>query len=38
VTFLVHGEPGPMDTRQARIERELGWNVRTPEHGETQEI
>jgi metallo-beta-lactamase family protein len=38
VTFLVHGEPGPMDTLKARIERELGWNVRTPEHGETQEI
>jgi metallo-beta-lactamase family protein len=34
VTFLVHGEPGPMDTLRARIERELGWTVRTPDHGE----
>ena len=34
VTFLVHGEPGAMDTLRARIERELGWTVRTPEHGE----
>ena len=34
LTCLVHGEPGPMDTLRARIERELGWTVRTPEHGE----
>jgi metallo-beta-lactamase family protein len=34
LTCLVHGEPGPMDVLRARIERELGWTVRTPEHGE----
>jgi metallo-beta-lactamase family protein len=32
---LVHGEPGPMDTLKARVERELGWKVRTPAMGET---
>ena len=30
LTCLVHGEPGPMDTLKARIERELRWGVRTP--------
>jgi len=34
LTCLVHGEPGPMDTLKARIERELGWTVRTPDHQE----
>ncbi len=34
LTCLVHGEPGPMDVLRARIERELHWTVRTPEHGE----
>jgi metallo-beta-lactamase family protein len=38
VTFLVHGEPGPMDALKARIERELKWNVRTPAHQETVEL
>ena len=38
VTFLVHGEPGPMDVLKARIQRELGWNVRTPAHQETVEL
>ena len=38
VTFLVHGEPGPMDTLAARIERELGWRVETPGHGESREL
>jgi metallo-beta-lactamase family protein len=33
-TFLVHGEPAPMDTLKRRIEQELGWNVRTPGHQE----
>jgi metallo-beta-lactamase family protein len=32
LTCLVHGEPGPMDALKARIERELGWTVRTPGH------
>jgi metallo-beta-lactamase family protein len=34
LTCLVHGEPGPMDTLKARIERELKWTVRTPNQGE----
>lgn len=32
---LVHGEPVPMDTLKARVEKELGWTVRTPAHRET---
>jgi metallo-beta-lactamase family protein len=32
---LVHGEPGPMDTLKARIESELRWTVKTPNHRET---
>jgi metallo-beta-lactamase family protein len=38
LTCLVHGEPGPMDVLKARIERELKWNVRTPQHQETIEL
>jgi metallo-beta-lactamase family protein len=34
LTCLVHGEPGPMDTLKARIERELQWTVKTPNQGE----
>jgi metallo-beta-lactamase family protein len=29
-TFLVHGEPGPMDTLRGEIEKQLGWTVHTP--------
>jgi metallo-beta-lactamase family protein len=32
--ILVHGEPVPMDTLKARIEKELQWNVKTPSHRE----
>jgi metallo-beta-lactamase family protein len=35
---LVHGEPDPMDVLKARIERELGWTVRTPAPHETMAI
>ncbi len=38
LTCLVHGEPEPMDALKARIEAELGWNVKTPEPGERVEI
>lgn len=38
LTCLVHGEPGPMDVLKARIERELGWTVKTPAHQEKIEI
>lgn len=37
-TYLVHGEPGPMDTLKSSIERQYGWSVRTPEYLETVEI
>lgn len=35
LTCLVHGEPSAQDALKARIERELGWRVMTPRHGET---
>ncbi|HQX81306.1 MAG TPA: MBL fold metallo-hydrolase [Vicinamibacterales bacterium] len=35
---LVHGEPGPMDTLKARVERELKWNVKTPAHREKYDL
>jgi metallo-beta-lactamase family protein len=38
LTCLVHGEPAPMDTLKARIERERGWTVKTPEPMERIEI
>jgi len=38
LTCLVHGEPGPMDVLKARIERELKWTVRTPQHQESIEL
>jgi len=34
LTCLVHGEPAPMDALKARIEKELGWTVKTPTHQE----
>jgi metallo-beta-lactamase family protein len=34
LTYLVHGEPGPMDALKMSIERRAGWTVRTPELGE----
>jgi metallo-beta-lactamase family protein len=37
-TYLVHGEPQARLALKARIERELGWTVRVPEHGETVEV
>jgi metallo-beta-lactamase family protein len=33
-TFMVHGEPGPMDTLAASVREKLGWTVHTPELGE----
>jgi metallo-beta-lactamase family protein len=33
-TFLVHGEPGPMDALAGSIRAKLGWNVHTPRLGE----
>lgn len=37
-TFLVHGEPAPMDILKEKIVRELGWNVHTPHHQERVEL
>jgi metallo-beta-lactamase family protein len=34
LTYLVHGEPGPMDALKMSIERRAGWTVRTPGLGE----
>jgi metallo-beta-lactamase family protein len=38
ITYLVHGEPAPMDTLKARIERELAWTVATPLHAQKLEL
>lgn len=38
ITNLVHGEPVPMDTLKARIERELGWKVATPMHMQKMDL
>jgi metallo-beta-lactamase family protein len=32
--FLVHGEPGPMDSLKATLAQRLGWQAETPAHGE----
>jgi metallo-beta-lactamase family protein len=32
-TFVVHGEPDAADTLRLRIQDELRWRVRVPEHG-----
>jgi metallo-beta-lactamase family protein len=33
--FVVHGEPEASDALRSRIQDELGWPVRVPQHGET---
>jgi metallo-beta-lactamase family protein len=35
MTYLVHGEPGPMDALRAAIEQRLGWPVHMPGYQET---
>jgi metallo-beta-lactamase family protein len=37
-TFLVHGEPGPLEALKSSIERRPGWNVRIPDYRETVEL
>jgi len=37
-TFVVHGEPQAADALRSRIQDELGWQVRVPQHGETVEV
>lgn len=38
MTYLVHGEPGPMATLKQVIESELGWRVHMPALGESVEL
>ena len=38
MTYLVHGEPAPMDALKAKIESRLGWTVHTPQHLEQVEL
>jgi metallo-beta-lactamase family protein len=33
--YVTHGEPAASDALRRRIQNELGWNARDPEHGET---
>ena len=35
MTYLTHGEPNASDTLRFRVEHELGWPARVPEHLET---
>lgn len=35
MTYVTHGEPGSSDALRYRIDHELKWNVRAPEHLET---
>ena len=37
-TFVVHGEPDAADTLRRRLQDELGWTARVPQHGERVEI
>jgi metallo-beta-lactamase family protein len=37
-TFIVHGEPSAQDALGARIQAELGWAYKAPEHQETIKI
>lgn len=32
MTYVTHGEPGAADILRARIQHELGWQARMPEH------
>ncbi|HEV8268596.1 MAG TPA: MBL fold metallo-hydrolase, partial [Thermoanaerobaculia bacterium] len=36
--FLTHGEPDALDALKERIERELHWNVKVPDHDDVAEI
>ena len=36
--YLVHGEPGPMDSLKSTIEARLQWTCSTPAHKETIEV
>ena len=32
MVYVTHGEPDAADTLRARIQHELGWRARAPEH------
>jgi metallo-beta-lactamase family protein len=38
MTFVTHGEPDSADALRFRIDHELGWNVRVPEHLERVDL
>jgi metallo-beta-lactamase family protein len=38
MTYLVHGEPQPMDALKAKIEEELKWAAHTPRHLESVQL
>jgi len=38
MTYITHGEPDAADALRFRIEHELGWNARVPEHLETIQL
>jgi metallo-beta-lactamase family protein len=38
ITYLVHGEPVPMDALKGTIQSRMHWNVHTPEHLEEVEL
>ncbi len=38
ITYLVHGEPGPMNALKTTIESKLHWNVHMPDHLEQVEL
>ena len=38
VTYLVHGEPAPMDALKATLESQLKWTVHAPNHLEQVEL
>lgn len=37
-TWVTHGEPRAADTLRRRIQTELGWEARVPEHGQRVEL
>ena len=37
-TYITHGEPEASDALRTRIQRQLGWEARVPEQGETVDV
>ena len=37
-TFVMHGEPDAADMLRHRIQDELHWRVRVPQHGEVADV